>query len=86
MNKIDFIKEKKIFGKHVRKLRKTIKSSEYINRNISQQELSDRSEYISKKTIGEIERGETNPSFETLLILAKVLEVDPKELFDFELE
>ncbi len=84
MNKIDFIKKKKELGKHVLKLRKGIKSSEYADRYISQQELSDRSEYLSKKTVGEIERGDTNPSFETLLALAMVLEVHPKELLDFE--
>lgn len=86
MNSIDFIKKKKQFGKYVLILRKRIKSTEYKNRNISQQELSDRTEYLSKKTIGEIERGETNPSFETLLVLAKVLEIHPKELFDFEVD
>ncbi len=83
MNKIDFLKKKKELGKLVLKLRKSIKSSEYSGRHISQQELSDRSEYLSKKTIGEIERGDTNPSFETLLALAMVLEVHPKELLDF---
>ena len=86
MNSIDFVTQKRKFGKYVLKLRKRIKSTEYKNRNISQQELSDRTEYLSKKTIGEIERGETNPSFETLLVLAKVLEIHPKELFDFEIE
>lgn len=83
MNKIDFEIEKEKFGKHVLKLRKKIKSAEYDNRSISQQELSDRSEHLSKKTIGEIERGETNPSFETLLALSQVLKVPLKELLDY---
>ena len=86
MNSMDFIKKKKKFGKHVLKLRKRIKSTEYKDRNISQQELSDRSEYVSKKTIVEIERGETNASFETLLVLAKILEVHTKEPLNFEHE
>lgn len=75
--------EKQRFGKHVLQLRKTIKSSDYPDRYISQQELSDRSESLSKKTIGEIERGETNPSFETLYVLAKALNTTLKELFNF---
>ncbi|MFA7615505.1 MAG: helix-turn-helix transcriptional regulator [Weeksellaceae bacterium] len=83
MNKIDFEIEKEKLGKHVLKLRKKIKSTEYNNRSISQQELSDRSEYLSKKTIGEIERGETNPSFETLLALSKVLNVSLRDLFNY---
>ncbi|MGB3453245.1 MAG: helix-turn-helix transcriptional regulator [Moheibacter sp.] len=83
MNKLDFEFEKKKFGKQVLKLRKKIRSAEYNNRSISQQELSDRSEYLSKKTIGEIERGKTNPSFETLLALSKVLNVTLKDLLDY---
>lgn len=77
------IEEKKRFGKHVLALRRKIKSSDYPDKFISQQELSDRSDSISKKTIGEIERGETNPSFETLYVLAKALNVSLKELFNF---
>ncbi|MBY0486110.1 MAG: helix-turn-helix domain-containing protein [Flavobacteriaceae bacterium] len=77
------IEEKKRFGKHVLFLRRKIKSSDYPDKFISQQELSDRSDSISKKTIGEIERGETNPSFETLYVLAKALNVSLKELFNF---
>ena len=83
MKTINFDQEKKKFGKHILKLRKKVKSFEYQNRYISQQELSDISESLSKKTIGEIERGETNPSFETLLVLSRALKVSMKDLFDY---
>ena len=83
MNEIDFIQERIKFGKHVLKLRRKIKSVEYQNRAISQQELADRNDYITKKTIGQIERGELNAQFETLLALAHVLNVSLKELLDY---
>lgn len=83
MDLIDFTEEKRKFGKNIVKLRKRIKSSEYKNRSISQQELSDKSDYFSKKNLGDIERGDGNPTFETILALANILEVHPKELFDF---
>lgn len=83
MNTEKIIEERNKFGKHILELRKRIKSSDYPDRAISQQELSDRSESLSKKTIGEIERGETNPSFDTLFVLAKALNVPIKELFNY---
>jgi len=83
MNKIDFIQERIKFGKHVLRLRRKIKSVEYENRPMSQQELADRSDYINKKTIGQIERGEVNVQFETLLALARVLNISLKELLDY---
>lgn len=83
MNEIDFITERIKLGKHILKLRRKIKSVEYQNRSISQQELADRSDYINKKTIGQIERGEVNVQFETLLALAQVLNVSLKDLLDY---
>jgi transcriptional regulator with XRE-family HTH domain len=83
MNEIDFIEERIKFGKHVLKLRRKIKSVEYQNRAISQQELADRSDYINKKTIGQIERGVVNVQFDTLVALAYVLNVSLKELLDY---
>ncbi|MDL2145068.1 helix-turn-helix transcriptional regulator [Flavobacterium tructae] len=83
MNEIDFIQERIKFGKHVLNLRRKIKSVEYQNRPMSQQELADRSDYINKKTIGQIERGEVNVQFETLLALAQVLNISLKELLDY---
>lgn len=83
MEDIDFREERKRFGQHILALRQKINSSDYEGRPISQQELADRSEYINKKTIGQIERGEINVKFETLLALAKVLEVELPELFKY---
>ena len=81
MDEIDFTDERKRFGQHVFTLRQKISSSEYKGRPISQQELAHRSEYINKKTIGQVERGEINVKFDTLIALAKVLEVELNELF-----
>ena len=83
MNEIDFNEERIKFGKHVLKLRQKIKSVEYQNRPISQQELADNSDYINKKTLGQIERGELNFQFDTLLALAQVLNISLKDLLDY---
>ncbi|MBW1655980.1 helix-turn-helix domain-containing protein [Flavobacterium quisquiliarum] len=83
MNEIDFNEERIKFGKHVLKLRQKIKSVEYQNRPISQQELADSSDYITKKTLGQIERGEVNFQFDTLLALAQVLNISLKDLLDY---
>jgi len=83
MNSINFIEERKKFGKHILKLRKRIKSLDYPNRSISQQELCDRAESLSKKTLGEIERGQTNATFDSLLSLKKVLGVSFEELVNY---
>ncbi|SHM04814.1 helix-turn-helix domain-containing protein [Flavobacterium saccharophilum] len=83
MNEIDFIKERVKFGEHILQLRRKIKSSEYQNRHISQQELADRSDYLNKKTIGQVERGEVNVQFDTLLAIAQVLNISLKELLDY---
>ncbi|NGX82683.1 helix-turn-helix transcriptional regulator [Aequorivita sp. KMM 9714] len=83
MKTIDFSLEKKKFGKHVRKLRRRLKSIDYPNRSISQQELTDKTSNLSKKTLGEIERGETNAQFESLLVLAQILEVSFSELMNY---
>jgi len=51
----------------------------------SQQELGNRSD-TNYKFLGEIERGQQNPSFHILVKLAVALEVDLPELFRFEHE
>ena len=83
MNNIDFIVERKKFGEHVRSLRLKIESTDYNKDKISLQELTDKSNNISKKTLGQIERGETNPKFDTLIVLSKLLEVSIKDLMDY---
>lgn len=65
----------KAFGKNLLKLRK--------EKGISQEELTFRAD-LSKNMIGNIERGEVNPTLTTISALAKGLEISPKELFDFE--
>ena len=83
MDRINYVEERKKFGEHVTKLREKIRSVDYPDRSISQQELSDKCENITKKTLGAIERGETNPKFETLIALAYVLNVSLQELFNY---
>ena len=52
------------------------------NKPISQEELGLRTGN-AKKTIGEIERGNTNPTFETLFKIARELKVPIIELFNY---
>ena len=83
MESINFEREKVKFGQHVRKLREKLESTDYAGRTISQQEITDKSSLLTKKTLGKIERGETNPKFETLLALSKLLDVTLLELMDY---
>ncbi len=62
------------FGKHIRMLR--------LSKGLSQVQLEFESE-ISKNQIGNIERGEINPTISTLKRIAKALGVQPKDLLDF---
>ncbi|MBP7261969.1 MAG: helix-turn-helix transcriptional regulator [Bacteroidia bacterium] len=64
----------KNFGKHLKQIR--------ISRNQSQEELAFRCNF-SKNQIGNIERGEVNPTLSTLLQLSEQLEVSPEELLNF---
>lgn len=50
---------------------------------ISQEELGLRTGY-AKNHIGKIERGQTNPKIETLFSIAMELNVDIRELFNFD--
>ncbi len=65
---------RRAFGRHLRQIRKL--------RNLTQEKLGEKAE-ISYKYIGEMERGEVNPSFDILIRLIQVLEVSPDELFAF---
>jgi len=84
MNNDDFTLEKKALGNRIQELRKKIIDSSS-NNPISQEELGLRAG-VAKKTIGEIERGVTNSKFETLLMISKALNINIKELFDFDME
>ena len=65
----------KTFGKHLFQLRK--------EKGLSQEELTFRAD-LSKNMIGNIERGEVNPTLTTIKSLAKGLGIPTKDLFDFE--
>lgn len=79
--KVDnFKEEKEAIGYRIRELREN-----FIGGKISQEELGFRIGY-AKKTIGELERGNTNPTFETLLLISKALNKTLIELFEFDME
>jgi len=65
----------KAFGENLRRLR--------LNKNLSQEDLAGKSE-TTLSQVGRIERGERAPTILTVLVLAKALEVHPKQLLDFE--
>ena len=52
-------------------------------KNLSQQSLADISD-LPKTTIGRIERAEINPTIKTLVKIANALEIEPKDLLDFQ--
>jgi len=62
------------FGKHLRSLR--------ISKGFSQQDLAYEAE-INKNQIGNIERGEVNPTLTTLLNIANSLNISISELVNF---
>lgn len=63
-----------LFGKQVEKFR--------TEKNLSYRQLAQRCE-IDHSNISKIEKGEINVRLTTILELAKGLEKQPKELFDF---
>ncbi|MEO2071312.1 MAG: helix-turn-helix transcriptional regulator [Zunongwangia sp.] len=75
------ITEKKALGLRIAELRKKVIDPS-TNKPISQEELGLRTGN-AKKTIGEIERGNTNPTFETLFKIARELKVPIIELFNY---
>ncbi len=83
MKKKSFINEKKALGYRITELRKKVINPD-TGKPISQEELGLRTGH-AKKTIGELERGNTNPRYETLLLLSKELKVSINELFNFNM-
>lgn len=63
----------KAFGKNIQKLRKEAR--------LTQEELANDSD-IPLSQIGRIERGEVNTTISTLYVIAKALDVEPKELLN----
>ena len=66
-----------LLGRRIRSLRNM--------RGWTQQELGSRAD-VNYKFLGEIERGQQNPSFQILVKIANALEVELPELFRFESE
>jgi transcriptional regulator with XRE-family HTH domain len=64
---------KVMFGQAVRKIRE--------QRGISQEKLADIME-MHRNTVALLERGQRNPSLETIKKLAKALRVDPGKFFE----
>lgn len=65
----------KLFGERMRQIRKQY--------NLSQEELAYRAN-ITISQVGRIERGVINTSVSTVFAIAKVLNIHPKEFFDFD--
>lgn len=63
-------------GIHIRHLRE--------RKSISQQNLADMCN-MPKTSIGRIERAEVSVTIRTLIKIANALEIEPKELLDFQL-
>ena len=66
-----------LLGRRIRFLRTT--------KGLTQQELGHQAD-VDYKFIGEIERGNMNPSFKVLVKVAKVLDIDLPEILRFEQE
>jgi len=84
MNEIELSNCKKALGYRISELRKKVINPE-TNKPISQEELGLRTGH-AKKTIGELERGNTNPRYDTLLLICKELNITIQELFDFDMK
>jgi|14_taG_2_1085336.scaffolds.fasta_scaffold08579_4 transcriptional regulator with XRE-family HTH domain len=84
MKKQKFQDENIALGYRIRELREKIINPK-TNKPISQEELGLRTGN-AKKTIGEIERGNSNPRFNTLLLVSKELNVTIHELLDFDMK
>jgi transcriptional regulator with XRE-family HTH domain len=84
MKDYTFKNAKKALGYRIFDLRQKIINQE-TGKPISQEELGLRTGLV-KKTIGELERGNTNPEFETLLVIIRELNVSLQEFFNFDIE
>src|SRR5438128_10909354 len=66
---------RQLFGRRLRALRRL--------RGLTQEELGERSD-VSGKLVGQIERGDGNPTLEVITGLAEALSVEPAALLQFE--
>jgi len=67
----------KSFGKHLQKIRRREK--------VTQEQLAFKAE-ISISQISRIERGLINPTLSTIFLLSSALDIDMKDLCDFEVK
>lgn len=79
-----FSNTKKALGYRIFELRQKIINPE-TGKPISQEELGLRTGLV-KKTIGELERGNTNPEYETLFVIIRELSVTQQEFFNFDID
>ena len=61
-------------GMLIRKIRKS--------KNISQYKLSYKAEFVTRMTLIRIEKGETNPSIDTLKDICDALDIKLKDIFN----
>ena len=66
---------KEELGKKIKRMR--------VNRGLTQEQLAEKLEY-SPNHISKLESARTNPSFELLVSISKVLDIEIKELFNFD--
>jgi len=71
---VSFLKFRNTLGKNVQRIRK--------GKGISQEELASLVG-VDRVAIGYIEQGIRSPKLETLFLIAKALNIQPKDLFDF---
>jgi transcriptional regulator with XRE-family HTH domain len=62
-------------GNRLRKVRK--------ERGLTQEDVAHKAG-VAVSQVGRIERGKLNPSISTIFVIALAMEVEPKDLFDFE--
>ena len=67
----------KKFGNNLRRIRK--------DKGLTMESVANEAE-IEYRQLGRIERGEVNTTIISLLRIAKILKIDMKILFDFEIE
>ena len=84
MTELELIKSQKAVGYRIFELRQNVINTKTGN-PISQNELGLRTG-LAKKTIGELERGNTNPELKTILIICKELNVTLREFIDFDID
>ncbi|MFD2939203.1 helix-turn-helix domain-containing protein [Flavobacterium notoginsengisoli] len=79
------VTEKEKIGEECRKLREKISGLGSLDKPISQQELADINDGVTKELIGTIERGQANPTLEKMVLIAKSLKKETVTILDVEI-